>query len=86
MSNTPPVWMEARCASVATNQGPNWVLPEACHQTALEGGFFNSITTARKHFQSHGWRVIEADWWCPVCAKIRSGQIAASVVYPNIQI
>lgn len=73
MSITPPVWMEARCASVCSNTGPNWQLPPDCHQTARDGGFFNSITTARKHFHGTGWRIIDGEWWCPVCAAILNG-------------
>lgn len=67
---TPSIWMEARCGSVASVTSPNWVMPEDCHQTAMEGGFFSSITRARVHFQKHGWKIIDGEWWCPVCAAI----------------
>lgn len=73
MAKNPAIWMETRCASVASNQGPNWVRPTRCHETAFDGGFFDSITKARKHFESCGWQIMENDWWCPVCAKVRNG-------------
>ena len=67
---TPPVWMEARCGSVTGGGGNNWFLPDQCHQTAIDGGFFSPIAVARTHFIKCGWRIIDNEWWCPVCAKI----------------
>jgi len=69
---TPLIWMEARCASVASVTSENWIMPEHCHQTA-DGGFFDNITSARKHFLRSGWKIIDDDWGCPVCAKIMKG-------------
>jgi len=69
MASTPSVWMEARCGSVCSVTSPNWTMPDACHQTARDGGFFSSITPARKHFFAQGWRIIDGEWWCPICAK-----------------
>ena len=70
MSGTPPVWMEARCESVCSNNGDNWMQPEHCWDTA-EGGFFDSIGKARKHFKAAKWEIVNDGWWCPVCAKLR---------------
>lgn len=69
MSKTPAIWMETRCGSVASVTSENWVKPGGCHETAYDGGFFASITTARRHFEAQGWRIIDGEWWCPVCAK-----------------
>lgn len=73
MTSTPSVWMEARCASVCANLGDNWGLPEHCHQTAQEGGFFSAIRPARRHFEAQGWHVRDGEWWCPVCYRLRYG-------------
>jgi hypothetical protein len=76
VSRTPGIWMETRCGSVASVTSPNWTMPTACHQTAYEGGFFSDIRRARKHFEKQGWKVIDDEWWCPVCAKILQGDRA----------
>lgn len=65
---TPAIWMEARCGSVASVTSPNWQMPSGCHETALDGGFFSSVVRARKHFLAQGWKIIDEEWWCPVCA------------------
>lgn len=70
MAKTPLIWMEARCGSVASVTSPNWEMPRDCHQTVNDGLFAASITQARKHFLSQGWRIIDDEWWCPVCARI----------------
>lgn len=67
---TPSIWMEARCGSVCTNPGPNWRMPLDCHQTSEDGGFFSDIRSARQHFLRCGWRIIDGEWWCPVCARV----------------
>lgn len=66
----PPIWMEARCGSVASITSPNWSIPEACHQTVRDGGYFSSIKPAKRHFQRQGWKVIDNTWWCPACATL----------------
>jgi len=48
---------------------PNWLRPEGCHETARYGGFFASVKTARRHFLRQNWKIIDDDWFCPVCAK-----------------
>lgn len=68
MTKTPAIWMEARCGSVASITSPNWVMPEACHQTSDDGGFFTNMRAARKHFLSCEWEIIDGEWWCPFCA------------------
>lgn len=72
-TKTPGIWMETRCASVASVTSQNWVMPENCHQTAHDGLFTGSIATARRHFEAQGWRIIDGDWWCPVCATVLAG-------------
>lgn len=67
----PGLWVEARCASVASAQSANWVRPDGCHETARDGGFFAHMRRAQKHFLRQGWEVIDGEWWCPVCAKVR---------------
>lgn len=67
---TPGIWMETRCGSVASVTSENWEKPKNCHETAFDGGFFSSISRARMHFEKQGWRIIDDEWWCPVCAKI----------------
>lgn len=70
MVKTPAIWMEARCGSVCAVTSPNWVMPDKCHQTVNDGGFFNSITQAKKHFIAQNWQIIDGEWWCPICAHI----------------
>lgn len=62
--------MEARCGTVASVTSENWGIPDGCHQTADDGGFFTNVTDARKHFLAQGWKIVDHEWWCPVCAKI----------------
>ena len=76
MVKTPLIWMEARCCSVAGTVSQNWRTPVNCFETA-DGGFFDSVAEARKHFQRHGWRIIDGEWWCPVCARIIKGSTDA---------
>jgi hypothetical protein len=66
---TPAIWMEARCASVASITSDNWEKAAGCHETALDGGFFTDIRRARLHFGAQGWRIIDGEWWCPCCAE-----------------
>ena len=70
MTRMPSVWVEGRCGSVTGGGGANWQMPEACHQTAREGGFFSSMVKVRKHHERQGWRIIDGEWWCPVCVKL----------------
>ena len=65
---TPSLWMEPRCGSVLGAGGENFGMPDDCHQTSMEGGFFRSIPLARKHFISCGWVIMDDEWWCPRCA------------------
>lgn len=67
---TPSIWMEARCGSVCSVTGPNWIKPAKCHETCDEGGFFSDIRSARRHFLRQRWKIIDGEWWCPVCAKL----------------
>lgn len=66
---TSHIWMEARCGSVAGVTSENWQKPRKCHETAEEGGFFKEVRRARRHFLRQGWKIIDDEWWCPVCAK-----------------
>lgn len=66
---TPAIWMETRCGSVASVTSPNWQKPKHCHETANEGGFFSDIRSARRHFLACRWKIIDGEWWCPVCAR-----------------
>lgn len=70
MAKTPAIWMEARCGTVASVTSPNWVTPPGCHETVFDGLFSTSIWESRTHFEKQGWRIIDDEWWCPVCAKI----------------
>lgn len=72
---TPSIWMEARCATVASITSENWVAMavEDCHQTVLDGGFFSDVRRARRHFERQGWKVIDGEWWCPCCAAKLAG-------------
>lgn len=69
MPVTPPIWMEARCGSVCSVTSPNWVMPDDCHQTIGGGGFFSAVAPARRSFLRQGWKIIDGEWWCPVCAR-----------------
>lgn len=73
MGKTPAIWMEARCGTVASVTSPNWGVPAGCYQTSFDGGFFDNIKDARKHFLAQGWRIIDDEWWCPCCAAILRG-------------
>lgn len=70
MVKTPSIWMEARCGTVASVTSENWGIPDGCHETAMDGGFFSSIPRARKHFLRQGWGIAHGEWWCPVCYKL----------------
>lgn len=64
------IWMEARCGSVCGVNGPNWQMPETCHETVRDGGFFRRVREAHQHFRAQGWKEFDDEWWCPVCARI----------------